>query len=655
MQNNATPGPSTLPRLMVPGMLDRSQNNRVRRHPGSLLSFATYDYYTARSDGMPDLEQLSLKEELYRAARVVIETLPSGVSTWRFVPRARKADGVPDEGIWPQPVEICGNFYECSQESWDIYKLDPIYQCFVRAPPMCPLISKRVDPQPEAPMPPLKQTLKQTCGPSQPPPSPRPAKKSAYFETESEDEHDDLQDMMVDSEYSHSKPAGLSSRTRAEHRKKVETDRNKRRARTAQRTDELARENNSPEVPFQFSFGTTPNSRAKSAPERPAVGKRKVNFAFNTLRTNGNHDDDETSHPTADDRPLRNTANYSSVKKEKRTRTTSPGEVKKILKEKKAARQKPRVDQRKHDLEARRLAREQERLRDLYTIPSDVEMPDAPLSQSCTVEMASPSPERHFEPEQDDSREKTPRPDDLAHDPQAAHEAAIEASRRKLAELEKDRHIWEEAAARRKERERMEEESLKRDAEARRQAMEAEKRERTRHAEEERKRRGQSAPPQAPTAEKILKERLRQETVLGWHQAWAAEQWADERAFSRYFALMRAFVDTTFRIGEASMSALDIPWPMLRQNFILEDVTSEAVADFFGAVRLKISADEFRSLVKKASLRFHPDHWKNRLDSVVNETERQAIFEGCHLAIECPCFWRLTIIFSQPKQGLSST
>lgn len=106
---NSSASSSTFPRLLNPGVLDRNQNRRIRRHPESTISFASFDPHTATSDlVLPDLEQLSLRAELNRSTRVVIETLPSGVSTWRFVPKAQRAAGIPDEGTWPRVVEIFG-------------------------------------------------------------------------------------------------------------------------------------------------------------------------------------------------------------------------------------------------------------------------------------------------------------------------------------------------------------------------------------------------------------------------------------------------------------------------------------------------------------------------------------------------------------------
>jgi hypothetical protein len=93
----------------VPGLLDPAQPERLLRMPDSRLSFAAFDPRAASGlQEIPDLRKLSLNEELYRPKRVVIETTPSGESFWRFVPKARREEGVLDEGKWPRVVEICG-------------------------------------------------------------------------------------------------------------------------------------------------------------------------------------------------------------------------------------------------------------------------------------------------------------------------------------------------------------------------------------------------------------------------------------------------------------------------------------------------------------------------------------------------------------------
>jgi hypothetical protein len=93
-----------------PGLLDPFQPQRLLRVPNSTLSFAAFDPRTASGDkDIPDFRKLTINEELYRPKRVVIETAPNGESFWRFVPRARRADGVVDEGSWPRVVDLCGS------------------------------------------------------------------------------------------------------------------------------------------------------------------------------------------------------------------------------------------------------------------------------------------------------------------------------------------------------------------------------------------------------------------------------------------------------------------------------------------------------------------------------------------------------------------
>lgn len=107
-----TAGPSTTRIRKIsgptPGMLDPTQLGRLLRFPHSKLSFASFDPQTALVQDVPDLRKLSLKEELYRPKRVVVETAPNGESSWRFVPSARRDENVVDEGQWPRVVEICG-------------------------------------------------------------------------------------------------------------------------------------------------------------------------------------------------------------------------------------------------------------------------------------------------------------------------------------------------------------------------------------------------------------------------------------------------------------------------------------------------------------------------------------------------------------------
>lgn len=92
-----------------PGVLDKTQRGRLFRHPNSTFSFANFDPYVANPrDPATDLSRLSLHEERCRPKRIVIENVPGHGSFWRWVPGARKQEGVEDEGSFPRLIELCG-------------------------------------------------------------------------------------------------------------------------------------------------------------------------------------------------------------------------------------------------------------------------------------------------------------------------------------------------------------------------------------------------------------------------------------------------------------------------------------------------------------------------------------------------------------------
>lgn len=93
----------------TPGLYDPGQPTRLFRRLNSQLNFASFDPRTAAPDSsIPNLDKLSLKDELYRPKRVVIETTSLGESTWRFVPKAQLEPGVENEGSFPRLVNYCG-------------------------------------------------------------------------------------------------------------------------------------------------------------------------------------------------------------------------------------------------------------------------------------------------------------------------------------------------------------------------------------------------------------------------------------------------------------------------------------------------------------------------------------------------------------------
>lgn len=95
-----------------PGRLDPNQPSRILHHPDSTLLFAIYSPYTARTDyddqQHPDHEHPSANDELNKGRRIVVETLPTGDSIWRQVPRAHLLHGVQDEGTFPREVVYRG-------------------------------------------------------------------------------------------------------------------------------------------------------------------------------------------------------------------------------------------------------------------------------------------------------------------------------------------------------------------------------------------------------------------------------------------------------------------------------------------------------------------------------------------------------------------
>lgn len=103
------PSPSRSISGTTPGVVDPHQPARLLRLPTSTLSFATFDPCTAYVDGTKGFPTSS-QQQHYRPKRIVIETTPNGESFWRFVPSARREDGVglQDEGIWPMVIELCG-------------------------------------------------------------------------------------------------------------------------------------------------------------------------------------------------------------------------------------------------------------------------------------------------------------------------------------------------------------------------------------------------------------------------------------------------------------------------------------------------------------------------------------------------------------------
>ncbi|CDO72534.1 hypothetical protein BN946_scf184983.g17 [Trametes cinnabarina] len=185
---------------------------------------------------------------------------------------------------------------------------------------------------------------------------------------------------------------------------------------------------------------------------------------------------------------------------------------------------------------------------------------------------------------------------------EAQRQAAIEESRRKLAELEKDRPLWEQEARKRAAQERAEEEArLRRKEEERRRAASA-------MAEEERQRqRAAAAAAEAERRARAEKERI----AL--------------RAIERYKTLSEEFDSAKFT-SENPVMFETIPWPVLHSPVSLrvEDIDWSSVEDFFAAARRHMRPQDYKVFVEKSHKRFHPDRWRARgvLKSIEDEELR---------------------------------
>lgn len=221
---------------------------------------------------------------------------------------------------------------------------------------------------------------------------------------------------------------------------------------------------------------------------------------------------------------------------------------------------------------------------------------------------------------------------------------AIEASRRKLAELDLDkgqpsapraaseteerlkREEAERAAARRREEEqRRAEERRKREREEA-ERVAAEKR---RAEEEEALRKKQAEIRQRNSA----RQRLRLEQIRLWSEGY----WSATHALRRFRILSERFDEPNFRT-DGIIIFETIPWPVLMRpgNFTLDEINWEAVEKFFQHVERMVSPAEYKTLVEKTHKRFHPDRWRSRrvLQSVDDEQEKERLGNAANVVAQ---------------------
>ncbi|RDX55157.1 hypothetical protein OH76DRAFT_1397538 [Lentinus brumalis] len=597
------PGPRQL-QGSRPGLLDPTQPSRVLRYPNSTLSFAAFDPLAASGNAQP--RKYAPDADPARPKRIVIETTPGNrvPSKWRFVPRARRAPGTPglgDEGVWPRLVMINGEPFILSEDQWDIYKLDPAYDCFIPAAPHHPIITRK-DPSLEGPSHRVSSTNdypKKRRLSSPAPDAEEHRHLNKKFRTvvslvtddegtdveeasESGDE-DEVEEIVI--EESPRRDPRNSNRAK-QRRKAREEQTRERREKVKAKSGSTFKSNRSrtPEIVDLTMDDITPEPTTANGAPAAGPTKRKV--------FHGSESPEETS------------PRGHSYQSNKRARTLSPGAARADLDRKRAERERRRMAQLHERMNGLKEQREQQFWKELF---AQTPLPTPPPSQhngdgQHTAEQAPPSEE------------------------DAERQAAIEESRRKLAELEKDRPLWEQEAQKRAMRERMEEEArrLRKEEERLRAAEVAAEEQRQRQraeaaaAEEQRRSQAEQTRVQQEREQRRRKERAR----------WSYGPWTIGRAMERYKMLSEEFDATKFT-ADNPLDFERVPWPVLHApvTLRLEDIEWSAVEAFFEAAKKHMRAQDYKTFVEKSHKRFHPDRWRARgiLKSVADEDLRNCL------------------------------
>lgn len=225
-------------------------------------------------------------------------------------------------------------------------------------------------------------------------------------------------------------------------------------------------------------------------------------------------------------------------------------------------------------------------------------------------------------------KHKEREPAQSAKDDEYIRQAAIDESRRKIAELEIDKPLWEAAAKERMAQEKEELEGIRVRAGPSRtkEKEEAERKVRIIQEAEEKKRKEE----RFHKEEASRRERERRQRQ---QQRWALGPWTTQRALERYKILSEEFDSTKF-CADLPLTMEAVPWPVLTPpaRFRVTDVDWEAVEKFFSRVREVMGAQDYKTLVEKSQRRFHPDRWRSRslLKTVLDEIERDNMDVGVY-------------------------
>lgn len=579
---------------------------------------------------------MSLDDQSRKTKRIVLEHV-DGVLSWRFVPRARLAPDVQSEGTWPRVIVICGEPVEISEDQWDIYKLDPHYDCFVSASPALTTITKAASPPPSSSGPTQSafssNSSKRGLSPESAVPADYPIASGSkskrkievpVFNVDAEEQ----ESMLVDEDEA-SRRAAASERSR-KLREAINKERQERRERMARRDEKLSHLHEK----LSNLAGTyaPPNLFGNGNGQSSTQNKRKVssNQFHHTTQS-----PERRSRDDSDDSDPRESATFVPAQGNKRARTLSPRSAKRDLEAKRLERERRKKEKQEQKLQDWRQSRHDRLMKEtLQGFSSETQNGHG---------QSIPTQPNVYDINDEDLTDD----DDDDDDPQAKEEAArrealIASSRMKLAQLEEDRPLWEAAARERLAQEEAQEAAARQAAEDRRAQAAAERKEAERQAAEQRRREEQR---QREKEDALRRER---EVKKKQQQRFAHGPWTTQRALERYRTLCEAFDATKFSPAQP-LTFEEIPWPVLKAPFSysVEDIEWAAVEDFFKKVKSHLRGQDYKVLVEKSHRRFHPDRWRARglLTSIADEEER-----GCiEVAANCVA-QALTPIWSSAKQ-----
>ncbi|KAI0708451.1 hypothetical protein C8Q76DRAFT_695829 [Earliella scabrosa] len=556
-----------------PGLVDPSQPARLLRHPNSTLTFATFDPLAATGRNSRVTANTTGNSG---PTRIVIETIPHTAqpNRWRYVPPARRAAGVHDEGPWPRFVDVCGLLAVMTEEQWDIYKLDPMYDCYVPPSSESPVIT-RLGPSGAADTRPGFRKRRAPSpgadgGDSASAASKAPPRKYRKAST-------------------NSASCEASSSTSTASTSSSKTERATDKARGKQRevpTDE------SPSIPSWFAEPVDPlytnvSNAARSASVQttlPDQGSSAVSPSEEAgqdphLSTTCNGtgtamDDNAPSSPSNKTDEGAKGSGYPN--KRPRTQPATPQKARTPDKKERMRRRQRRDEDRLKEKERAREARDQRLVEEI--------MADAAAARTAQ-----------------------------------GHEDAIAESRRKMAELEQDRPLWEAAAKQRaaEDTERRAQEAAQAAAEKARlqqiaaDAAAAEERRRAREAQERQRAAAAAAAAEAERRAKI--EQMRQQRRIAHFQRWGATPFTAQIALQRYLIVSEEFDAAKFSRDDP-IDPVIVPWPvqLSPRDLNLVDIDWTAVEDFFKYAERVLSRDMYRFLVTATHKRFHPDRWSGR-------------------------------------------